>query len=155
MFEIFPKSVTEQCNLEGRNSLYFKGDSSTVSFKISSFIINKKNIETNHKKEIVDNKVISTYNIPLTGQSSYDVEIEIEKEYSLKHDNVIAMMKQYIIHDFTLKIVLKGDIAFNFIKIGTLNEYIKAKVKNPAFHEYDYKGIIYPKQGYLMILKLK
>ncbi len=152
-FVIYPKDKNESCQLTGRNSIRFDTTDSEVSFLITHFKVNGSAVPTSVTKVIENNKVRSSYSIPLSGQDSYKVELDIEKEYSLKHDNIIGMMKDYLIHDFNLKVLLKGEIGIEFYPVGTLKKFTRAKVKSPAYQEYDYRGIIYPKQGYLLFVK--
>jgi len=154
-FEIFPVQQNEAFDLKGTNTLLFDNAPSEVSFRIVNFKVNGEMVSTDHNEVLNGQKVVSNYNIPLSGHSSYKVELDIEKEYSLKHDNIIGVMRDYLIHNFNLKILLKGDIGIDFYPVGTLNAFVKDRVSTNTYQEYDYKGIIYPRQGYLLFLKIK
>ena len=46
------------------------------------------------------------------------------------------------------------DIELNLKKSGTLSEFVLKK-SNPTFKEFYIEGLIYPEQGYYVVLKIK
>jgi len=91
----------------------------------------------------------------LEDEDSYKFETTILKRYSLLYDNTIGTVKDHLIHDFNLKILLKGNVEIDFHDLGTLKKFKKSGVNNQHYREYEYKGMIYPRQGYVLVVKKK
>lgn len=154
-FTVYPKSKGERLVLTTNNSLKYNTNKSEVYFAIKKFNINDKNEMPVISEQCINNQLKTTFSATLVGEDSYKFNTCIEKKYSLLTDNVIGTTKDYIIHDFSLKIHIKGGINIDFYSAGTLNKFNLTGVANDHYREYEYKGIIYPKQGYLMFITKK
>ncbi|HEY5747264.1 MAG TPA: hypothetical protein VIU12_14390 [Chryseolinea sp.] len=140
----FPTSST--------NAIKFGSSKDDVSFKILSYKVDGAECKTYKLTETVkDNTVINTIRLELKGKESYRIETEIEKIYSLKEDNVIGFGKDSLIYNLTLQIHLEEGIDVAFFDRGTLKKWTHKKPNN-RFCSYEYKGIIFPKQGYLIFV---
>lgn len=156
-FLVYPKSKTEKFIHKTTNKLHFDKDKSEVSLIIEKFLINDIPRKPLITKNIINNNTLQTsYEVTLEGQDCYSFATCIEKTYSLLNDNTVATVKDYIIHDFNLKLhLLKGGIKIDFHSVGTLKKFTPVGVVNEHYQEYEYKGLIYPKQGYLFFIKKK
>lgn len=124
---------------------------SNAKFEVSSFKVNDKPQHIDYKNNVKDNCLVSTYSVTLEGKSGYNIEIVINKGYSLKDDNMIGHMNDYIKNKFRVQFFLKG-VEIQFYSSGTLNEFKRIK-KNNDYLEMDYDGLIYPRQGYISIIR--
>lgn len=151
---VYPKDKTS-FKQETTNTIKFNDSANEVSFNITKFKINgKEELPIVSQKLDLDEKTLKTnFYFVLEGQDYYKYDTVIEKQYSLLYDNIISTKKDYLIHDFNLKIILKGDLDIQFYELGTLHQFNKITVHSASYKEFDYKGIIYPKQGYLLLIK--
>ena len=152
-FYVYPRSKGENFSVKTMNSLTFNKDKSEVSASVIKYQINEKEATVTITQEVTGNKLNTCYEVYLAGQDSYKFETCIEKRYCLFHDNVIGTVKDFLIHDFSLKLHLKGGIHIDFFEVGTLKRFKNVGVVNEHYREYEYKGILYPKQGYLFFMK--
>jgi hypothetical protein len=154
-FTAFPKDSKIKFDHVTNNTILFLKDKNEVKFNIIDFKVNEINT-TPAITELVDkNKLRTTFKVELCGSEEYRVETKIEKSYTLKSDNIIGFMKDYLIHNFQLKVYLKGDLNITFIPAGTLKKFTTNSFRNNTCFEYNYKGIIYPKQGYIIQIEKK
>ena len=156
-YTVFPKEKTNTFKHVSRNLLRFNKSKDEVSFNILKYKVNGTDFVPVVDEAINNNLLTTQYAISLSGkENEYSFETVIEKLYSLKYDNVIGHQKDYIIKNFNVKIHTKGNLAIDFYNMGTLKPFTnKTKVKDEHYMEYEYKGLIYPKQGYLITVKLK
>lgn len=127
--------------------------SSDASFDIKSYIVNGKEMKIEPDRKEEKGKLISTYGVTLSGSETYDLEVVIKKRYCLKHDNVIYQVNRLIRNNFVLKFQLDG-VSIDFQEIGTLNDF-KTNANNDRLIEKEYVGLLYPRQGYMAIIKKK
>lgn len=108
--------------------------------EITQKLINKVNFE------IVKSK--------LTGKEKYTIEKSSERKICLKEDNISAFNAKKIFNKLKIQIHHDEDIELNLKKSGTLSEFVLKK-SNPTFKEFYIEGLIYPEQGYYVVLKIK
>jgi hypothetical protein len=137
------------------NTIRFNESYEEVYIKAASYKVNGKEVNPAIARDVKDNCLITSYSVELSGDDLYKFETTIEKQYSLLYDNIIGTLKDNLIHNFDLKILLKGNLVIDFFNIGTLKKFKKTNVKNEHYQEYEYDGIIYPKQGYMLFIKKK
>ncbi|MFA6058952.1 MAG: hypothetical protein WC756_12190 [Taibaiella sp.] len=154
-YTVFPTDINVPVDHITKNYMYYANQPDETTFTVTSYKIN--GVPCEYKSEALneDNKkrILNVVSVVLQGQSEYKFETTIEKTYSLKHDHIISVAKDYLIHDFCLKIYKDANIKVTFFKLGTLNEFKHKKIQNGNVIEYGYKGIIYPKQGYVLFLE--
>lgn len=99
----------------------------------------------------------TTFEMTLENCESYLIQTIVDKEYSLKFDRIIGIRKDYLIHNFNLRVFLKGNLRITFVDAGSYKGFKPApsNAKNTAFKEFDHKGLLYPKQGYTLIIEKK
>ncbi|MGV8131409.1 MAG: hypothetical protein ACP5N7_04910 [Candidatus Pacearchaeota archaeon] len=152
LYTVFPKDKSK-FELKTNNRLFFNVSEQEVSFNISTFKVNGQTEAPIINSYAKDSYLNTNFVITLEGKDSYKIESVIYKKYSMLYDNVIGTTKDYIINNFNIKVITKGAIDINFYQVGTLSSFKKTDVLNKTYKEFDYKGLIYPKQGYLMFLK--
>lgn len=154
-FYVYPKSKTEKFLHKTSNDIQFEKDRSEVSFDIKKFLINGEEKSPTVTTSVDKTTLKTFYEIELKGEDFYKFETCIEKKYSLIYDNAVGTIKDFLIHDFSLKLHLKGGIKIDFYNVGTLKKFKIVGVTNENYREYEYTGMIYPKQGYLFFIKKK
>lgn len=158
-YTIYPTEPLAETPLQLNNWLHYESDSSEVSFKIVSFRVNGEEI-TGRKDFRVrsaadpNNKTLKTIvEATLSGSDTYKINCEIVKTYSLNTDNIITLAKEGIIHNLNVRVETSG-VKATFKSAGTLKPFAKVPVGSAKdYREYDYEGIIYPKQGYHIFLQ--
>jgi hypothetical protein len=135
----------------------------STTFKIAAeSIFNQPKLKINDK--IIDYTIIKEYEEDDERICEYEAMLVGHKEYTISKDDVRSFQVntdplQYykttkILKDLNITIVIIGDIKVEFESLGTLKE-IKTVLKSENTIQYEYKGILYPEQGYLLHLKLK
>lgn len=90
--------------------------------------------------------------IPLKGKKRYFLQYTREKIYNINEDFYIAYRAKYITKNLKVSLELPDDIEALFVERGTTAEFMN--VKNSKHHiKKSYKGVIFPKQGYIFALK--
>ena len=64
-------------------------------------------------------------------------------------------MKKEIVQNFSVMITIKGNLSIDFYSVGTIKAFEPRNITNEHVKEYKYKGLLYPNQGYLFIMKIK
>jgi hypothetical protein len=125
---------------------------SVVSFKVDGveYVGGSPNKFTfNQKWE--NGNLTTLYEVMLNEGMIYEVEKVIEKTYSLRTDNLIFVKNDCIRNNVNVQIFYKG-VKIEFYDIGTLCKFDKV-LERTGYMEMHYNGIVYPKQGYLVIMK--
>lgn len=159
-YTIYPLPGKGKTTLESKNWLCFNCDKTEVEYKVVKFEVNGKDVRSSKEYRFysdvdkANNKLLfSSVRVDLKNQDKFTVELEVIKRYSLKHDRVIQFAKDGIIHDFNVKVETKG-VKTTFLPSGTLKNFADQHYANGNFHEYQYRGIIYPKQGYVICMEV-
>ncbi|SKD06152.1 hypothetical protein SAMN05660461_3324 [Chitinophaga ginsengisegetis] len=152
-YTVYPTDRKEKFTHIASNRIKFNKDRAEIDFKIVEFNINSKKYSPYVTEYISSNDLLTTYSVDLKHEDVYKFETKIEKKYSLKFDNIIGLMKDFLIRNFELKVFLKGNLKLSFISAGTLQPFVKNTYSNSACYEFHYKGLIYPKQGYVLIIE--
>lgn len=93
----------------------------------------------------------SEFDIKLNNSNKgYKVEIEIEKVYSLKNDNIIGYKSSYILNKLKMQLFLKG-VNATFVGNGNLKPF-KESHTNDDFIEREYEDLLYKGQGFYVLL---
>ncbi len=128
-----------------------KIEGSVTEFKIISHKINDKNCDCQLEQKVIEDTLKSSFVIELNEIEPQKIETVIEKSYSLKHDNIMSFHKDFIIHNLEVIITLKG-VKIDFREFGTLKPFAKKGVNKTGVMKYQYDGLIYPKQGYIVFM---
>lgn len=89
--------------------------------------------------------------IKLRGATQYRVIKNMHRRYNIKNDNFIGFRAQYITDGMSLKISHPSDMKLTMVEMGTINRF-KKNIINENTCEYQYNGLILPKQGYVIIM---
>ena len=142
--------------LTTKNSIKYSDKRDLISFTLNSFAINNKQqilkvteIDEKEKKQIIHS---FSFKLEVVGKNKIDHDIT--KTYSLKSDCVIGTMKNAIVNNFSLMITLKGDLSIDFHEAGTVKSFTQRNISNEHVKEFKYKGLLYPRQGYLFFVKI-
>lgn len=153
---IYPTDKGCNTPLTTNNTIKYGENKSSVTFILNSFSINGliqdiivKEIDDKERKQV---KHSFTFKLDTIGKNK--IEHSITKTYSLKSDCVIGTMKNAIVNNFSLMITLKGDLSIDFHEAGTVKSFTPRNISNEHVKEYKYKGLLYPKQGYLFFVKI-
>jgi len=156
-YVIYPTEKGCNTPLTTNNSIKYGDNKDLVSFVLNSFSVNGKlqeikvkEIDEKDKRQV---KHSFTFKLDTIGKNK--IEHTITKTYSLKTDCVIGTMKNAIVNNFSLMITLKGDLSIDFNEAGTVKSFTPRNISNEHVKEYKYKGLLYPKQGYLFFVKIK
>ncbi|MDR6566934.1 hypothetical protein MRBLMN1_004095 [Chitinophaga ginsengisegetis] len=152
-YTVYPKDSNDKFTHTTSNRIKFNRDKAEINFKIVEYNINNKKHSPLVSESASSDSLLITYSVDLKHEDIYKFETKIEKTYSLNTDSVIGLMKDYLIRNFELKVFLKGSLKISFISAGTLQPFTRNIYSNNTCHEFHYKGIIYPKQGYVLILE--
>lgn len=121
--------------------------------KVSDYLVNNKEPMNVRLKEIVKNNTHEfSYTIDLEGELKYDISKKIEKKYSLEKDFDISFKAQFLINKLNVTLRHPKDIKANFINRGTIEDFKEINKTDDSL-EMKYKGLIFPKQGYVIALQ--
>lgn len=153
-YTVYPKDDADLFSHESKNTLHFK-ERSEVSFKIIKYTVDGTDVVPNIKEEVIDNSLVTNYSVDIMDKKKeYKFHTVAEKTYSLKSDCVMGQWKKFIIQNLNVKVHLIGDLSLEFYNIGTIRPFInKSSFIDKNYKEYEYKGLIYPRQGYLFFIK--
>ncbi|MDE6481026.1 MAG: hypothetical protein K2L45_12245 [Muribaculaceae bacterium] len=142
-------------------------------YTITSWLVEDENQANGRSSETlqvtVDNKKLSNLKtvskrvgseiqretiIPLSGKKRYFIQYSRVQQYCIFEDYYIAFRAKYITNGLKVSLELPSDIEAIFIERGTMEDF--QNVKNTKSHiKKLYKGVIFPKQGYIFALKVK
>lgn len=128
------------------------GDKQKTFFNINSIHVNgdlvvPKQISIIHK----DGQLCFHYEITLKGSTEYKIKQSLEKRYSLDCDNYIGFQAKWLVNNLTVQLFHPEDMEVLFINRAASESFNLIK-KKENYLEYEYKGLILRKQGYIMIL---
>lgn len=110
-----------------------------------------ENLKTDVSKE--GNEIKRETKIPLSGKKRYFLQYTRKQQYCIFDDYYIAYKAKYITNGLKVSLELPEDIEAIFIERGTVHDF--QNVKNSKSHiKKLYKGVIFPKQGYIFALKV-
>lgn len=124
--------------------------------KIDNYTVNNRPAKVVERIDRIDgNQHFFSETVELEGNLRYGIRKTIEKKYSLEKDFVIAFKAQYIVHDMIVRFTYPEDeFTIDFYTRGAVEDFIENDSK-PGFIDMKYKGILLPKQGYIIALREK
>lgn len=155
-YVIYPTEKGCNTPLKTDNTIKYGDKKDLVSFVLNSFSVNGilQDIKVEEDDEKEKKQLKHSFSFKLNNIGKNKIEHTITKTYSLKTDCVIGTMKNAIVNNFSLMITLKGNLSIDFYEAGTVKSFTPRNISNEHVKEYKYKGLLYPKQGYLFIVKL-
>ncbi len=123
-----------------------------VEFKFESVKVNGVLVDVKSKGIFFENNQILFKNeIELKGHTEYKIEQVIHKKYLLKDDNYIGFKAKWLVNNMNVQLFYPKEMDVLFVDRGTSDKFNLVK-KRDGYLEYEYKGLILRKQGYIMIL---
>lgn len=118
--------------------------------------VNDVDYPFSERKYLKDSVLSCNLNIILRGSECYRVKRRMTKVYNINHDYNIGFRAKTVLNNSRVRVFneIFEDIELTFISRGTLNDFKELK-KRDNYLEYEYKGLILQKQGYIIILKQK
>lgn len=107
------------------------------------------------KNYIQDGNLYHTRIIKLKGSNTYSINFVREKIYNIYEDYFLGFQARYIAHGLKVTLEHPEDIDVSFIERGTQEKYTDRKLPSNKKISKQYKGIILPKQGYIIALMPK
>lgn len=86
--------------------------------------------------------------IKLKGKTEYDLKYVFESHYDFSNDHDLSFAASRITKGLTVEVNRCEGMAFDFYKAGTIENFVDKSDGNSV--EQDYRGIILPKQGYVL-----
>ncbi len=89
--------------------------------------------------------------VKLKSRKRYNFQQVIEKRYNIKYDNTIGYKAKWLVNNMRVQVFHPEDLRIEFIDRGTTANFRELK-RTENFLEYEFKGLILRRQGYLLIL---
>lgn len=93
-------------------------------------------------------------NLQMSGKTRYEIRRIIEKRYNIEEDDYLGYRATFLTHNLTVTVAHEPDMHLTFIERGTENDFKERKLDENCC-EYRYKGLILPRQGYVILLTKK
>lgn len=123
-----------------------------IEFVIESVKVNGVNVNVVQKgMTFENNQAHFKHEIELKGCTEYKIEQVIHKKYLLKDDNYIGFKAKWLVNNMNVQLFHPKEMDVLFVDRGTSEKFNLVK-KRDGYLEYEYKGLILRKQGYIMIL---
>lgn len=89
--------------------------------------------------------------VKLKSRKRYNFQQVIEKRYNIRYDNTIGYKAKWLVNNMRVQVFHPDDLRIEFIDRGTTSNFRELK-RTDNFLEYEFKGLILRRQGYLLIL---
>lgn len=114
--------------------------------------VNGKKIEIDTIQKKYENGMVNfSCEIKLSGSFEYKIKQCLEKRLLYKQDNYLAFRAKWLVNNMTVQLFYPKEISIHFICRGTSEDFNLVK-KREGYLEYEYKGLILRRQGYVIIL---
>lgn len=145
------------CENKNTKTFYEFGTSKNkvYNYNLLNFSIDgDKNPKTEIIEKTINNIDYEIIKSKLTGKEKYTIEKKSERVICLKEENIFVFNAKKIFNKLKIQIHHDEDIELTLRKSGTLSEFdLKKSLRR--FKEYYIGGLIYPEQGYYVVLKIK
>ncbi|MBR6489904.1 MAG: hypothetical protein IKT03_05135 [Muribaculaceae bacterium] len=91
------------------------------------------------------------FKLKLKGCTEYQIDQTVNKKYNLKKDNFLAFRARWLVNDMRVQLFHPADMQVLFVNRATAKDF-KKNHDTKVFKEYEYKGLILKRQGYIIIL---
>lgn len=126
-----------------------------VSFFVDNVDETKSVVKTmNSGKKDSEGRIVLEQQVTLKGKTKYTIKYTREASYNMNMDSSICSRVRYITHGLRLSLSLPEDISAEFICRGTQDDFEDVGIKVNRI-EKKYRGIIFPRQGYVFALRKK
>lgn len=103
---------------------------------------------------IIQGEIIHKVKVPLIGCDEYELEREDCIKCKIDEDDLILFRAAKLTNTLIVTINHSPNLEIVFIKVGTLDKYNLTRNTN-NIKKYEYRGIIYKEQGYIIKVKEK
>jgi hypothetical protein len=134
-----------------------KSDTTDTYYALRQLKINGKDETTKYQKilreKVVseEKKLISSFDIELSGKRTYDLYIRSEKQFSLEFDNHKELRFSKFVRDLELTVRHPESIVPEFFSLGTAQPFEEGYGDETVLRRSN-KCLIFPAQGYTMFL---
>lgn len=132
-------------------------DKQDYSNKITQITVNgvKPNImkDMGEKKD-TEGALCKETQLILQGKTKYEIKYTRVKTYNIEDDYYLGFRAKYIVNDLRVCLDLPNDLEATFTCRGTQKDFDDIK-NNSNRIEKKYRGIVLPRQGYIIVLKQK
>lgn len=125
------------------NMVYFKVDGEDKKDSIKDGITYK------------NGEKCTSWDIKLSGKQKYHIEYKVEKELNLLEDHCKAFRAKYIVRNCRVEYLVPENIQIQFESRGTLKEFEDTGSQRNNKISKRYRGILLPRQGFVMALYKK
>lgn len=116
------------------------------------FIDGERFLDIQLSQSVKEGIVCTTTKIILKGKRRYAIKYTRNKIYDISMDYFIGLKSAYLINNLCVELDLPDGIEALFIPRGTISEFECVK-KSKSNIKMKYKGVVFPKQGYIFALK--
>lgn len=123
----------------------------------SKYKVNNQDAIVVDKQEYVDSEtedLVYEETIELSGESTYNISKIITKVMDIDLDPYLGFKSQFALNKLRVQVFKPKDLCITFVPRSTSKEFDKIK-KNEKYLEYQYNGLILPKQGFILIMQRK
>lgn len=126
-----------------------------ASSKMKSFKVNKKELTDSIEPEILieNGERCEKRNIPLSGSKEYHIEYHVEKTLNIKEDHCKGFRAKYIVKNCRVEYDVPENIHIQFESRGTRENFEDVGPQKSNKISKRYRGILLPKQGFIMALQ--
>lgn len=142
-------------NYEFQNAMTFEKNVDEISYVCNYIKINGATLspeEYKHECSTKEKKHINKFTIKLSGKQKYEIEREEIRTYPILVDDILQFRAAKLTNTLIVSVNHTPNLDIQFYKTGEINNFV-TKQSSATFKKYEYKGIIYKEQGYLIHLK--
>lgn len=154
-FELLAES-TAKFTLPSRNWIKIEGLlEKQYGMIVEQYLVNDEKAKIIKNQSCIENNIlVSDVDVELKGSEKYKINRRYVKTYSIDKDYHIGFKPKYIVNNLVVRCFHPNDMSVCFIQRGTAQDFEEKFIK-PNACEYQYKGLILPRQGYVLLLQHK
>ena len=120
--------------------------------KIDNVSVNGENVKVKITESKYENNEIKyECKLPLGGDTKYKIKQTITKKYSLQDDNFIGFFAKWLVCGMRIKVFYPKELGILFVNRGVMGSFEPLDIRE-KFIEYEYKGMILKRQGYILTI---
>lgn len=130
-----------------------ESEQSTVETVVGLIMVNgEQRTDLGEPVKTYDNGTVCyCFKLKLKGSTEYQIEQTVNKKYNLKEDNFLAFRAKWLVNNMRVQLFHPADMQVLFVNRATAKDF-KKNHDTDTFKEYEYKGLILKRQGYIIIL---
>ncbi len=153
-FDLIADTVTE-FNYPLKNWINASNEGREVKTNMLYFKVNgvDKKSSTNPEITYENGERCEKRDIKLSGSKEYHIEYKIEKTFNILEDHCKAFKAKYIVKNCRVEYEVPSNIHIQFESRGTLNDFENVGSQKSSKISKRYRGILLPRQGFIMALQ--